>query len=141
MNFPTAADVLFTLQIALSGALAGLIGWQRYRVGRPAGVRTHSLVAMAATAFSIAGSAGFGGGAPHDPARIAAQVVTGIGFLGAGTIFRERDRVYGLTTAATLWLAAGLGVLVAAGFAWIAIFTTALALVILTVVGIVEHQS
>ncbi len=141
MSLPTGADVLLTLQIALSGVLAGLIGWQRHHVGRPAGVRTHASVAMAAAAFSIAGSAGFTGGAPHDPTRIAAQVVTGIGFLGAGTIFRERDRVYGLTTAASLWLSAALGILVAAGLAWIAIFTTALALVVLTLVGVVENRS
>ncbi len=104
-------------------------------------MRTHASVAMAAAAFSIAGSAGFAGGAPHDPTLIAAQVVTGIGLLGAGTIFRERDQVYGLTTAASLWLSAALGLLAAAGLAWIAVFTTVLALIVLTVVGIVENRS
>lgn len=137
-NLPTRTDLVLTLQISLAGLLAGLIGWQRHHAGRPAGARTHALVAMAAASFSFAGIYGFAPGGPQDPTRIAAQVVTGVGFLGAGTIFRAQDRVYGLTTAATLWFAAGLGVLIAAGLTWIAIFTTAIALVVLTVVGILE---
>jgi putative Mg2+ transporter-C (MgtC) family protein len=141
MSPPTGSDVAFTLQIVLAGVLAGVIGWQRHQVGRPAGPRTHAFVAMAAAAFSLAGAYGFSTGASHDPTRIAAQVVSGIGFLGAGTIFRAEDRVYGLTTAASLWFAAGLGVLVAGGMPWIAVFITALALVVLTVVGFVENRS
>ncbi len=138
MSWPTNTDLVITLHIALAGLLAGLVGWERHHAGRPAGVRTHALVAMAAASFSFAGIYGFSPGSSQDPTRIAAQVVTGVGFLGAGTIFRAEDRIYGLTTAATLWFAAGLGVLVAASLTWIAIFTTALALAALRVVAIVE---
>jgi putative Mg2+ transporter-C (MgtC) family protein len=132
-------DLVLTLQIALAGVLAGAIGWQRHLVGRPAGVRTHAFVAMAAASFSFAGVYGFNPTAPHDPTRAAAQVVSGIGFLGAGTIFRAEDHVYGLTTASTLWFAAVLGVLIAAGLTWIAIFSTALALITLMLGGLFEN--
>jgi putative Mg2+ transporter-C (MgtC) family protein len=138
---PTTTDLLITFQIVLAGALAGVIGWQRHYVGRPAGLRTHALVAMASAAFTVAGVYGFGPTAGRDVTRIAAQVVTGIGFLGAGTIFRSRNRVTGLTTAATLWFAAGLGVLVGAGLVWVAIFGTAIALLVLTVVRRIERPN
>src|SRR5437588_9087510 len=103
MVMPTTTDLTLTLQIALAGVLAAALGWQRHQAGRPAGARTHALVAMAAASFTLAGMYGFGPpGAGRDTTRIAAQVVSGIGFLGAGTIFRAEDHVYGLTTAATL---------------------------------------
>jgi putative Mg2+ transporter-C (MgtC) family protein len=137
---PSASELGLTLRLALAGLLAAVLGWQRYRAGRPAGVRTHALVAMAAGAFALAGAEGFAGAGPHDPTRIAAQVVTGIGFLGAGTIFRARDHVYGLTTAATLWFAAALGVLIAAGLVWTAVLATVLALFVLTVVDRIEKD-
>lgn len=139
MSLPTTTDLFIVLQIALAGVLAGGIGLQRHRVGRPAGVRTHALVAMAAAVFTLAGVYGFSASPLRDPTRIAAQVVTGIGFLGAGTIFRSQDNVVGLTTAATLWLAAGLGILIGAGLTWIAIITTGLTLVVLIVGGIIEN--
>ncbi len=139
-SFPTGADLALTLQIALAGILGGIIGWQRHRAGRPAGVRTHALVAMAAASFALAGIYGFAPGGSQDPTRIAAQVVTGVGFLGAGTIFRAQDRIVGLTTAATLWFAAGLGILIAAGLAWVAIFITVLAFATLSLAGVFESR-
>ncbi len=140
LNMPTSTDLMITLQIALAGLLAGIIGWQRFQAGRPAGVRTHAFVAMASASFALAGVYGFASGGPHDVTRIAAQVVTGVGFLGAGTIFRSEDRVYGLTTAATLWFSAALGVLIAAGLTWIAIFSSVIALVALTFVARIEKR-
>jgi putative Mg2+ transporter-C (MgtC) family protein len=140
---PTGTDLALTLQLVLAGTLAGIVGWQRHRVGRPAGVRTHALVAMAAASFAFAGLYGFGSLGPpeaRDPTRIAAQVVTGVGFLGAGTIFRAEHSVFGLTTAATLWFAAGVGVLVAAGLIWVAVLSTAIVLALLVVVGRVEDR-
>jgi putative Mg2+ transporter-C (MgtC) family protein len=143
---PTGTDVALTLQLALAGTLAGIVGWQRHRVGRPAGVRTHALVAMAAASFAFAGMYGFGTlgglGPPEarDPTRIAAQVVTGVGFLGAGTIFWAEHSVFGLTTAATLWFAAGIGVLVAGGLVWIAALSTTLVFVLFVIVGRVEDR-
>jgi putative Mg2+ transporter-C (MgtC) family protein len=141
MPFPTVADLAITIQIALAGILGSVLGWQRFLVGRPAGVRTHALVAMASASFTLAGVYGFAGTGPHDVTRIAAQVVTGVGFLGAGTIFRAQDRVTGLTTAATLWFSAGLGILVGAGLVWVAIFATGLALLFLVVVRFLEQRS
>lgn len=140
MEPPTTSDFVLTLQIALAGVLASAIGWQRHHVGRPAGMRTHALVAMAAATFTLAGFYGFSLSPLRDPTRIAAGVVTGVGFLGAGTIFRFEDRVLGLTTAATLWFAAALGILIGAGLIWIAIFATALALVVLTVMYLFENH-
>jgi len=125
------------LRLLLATVLAGALGWERHRAGRPAGIRTHALVAMAATAFTLAGVA-FTEGSAHDPLRIAAQVVTGIGFIGAGTIFRSQDHVYGLTTAATLWFAAALGVLIGVNLVWVAIAATATAAILLIVVRRVE---
>src|SRR3954451_23793087 len=92
---------------------AVLLGLEREVRGHPAGARTHALVAVGAVLFTIAGAYGFGD-VPHgptvDPARVAAQVASGVGFLGAGAIMRQGFGVRGLTTAATLWLAAAIGV-------------------------------
>jgi putative Mg2+ transporter-C (MgtC) family protein len=125
------------LQVVLSGVLAGVIGFQRYRRGRPAGLRTHAVVAMASACFTLAGGNAFWSEV-HDPTRIAAQVASGIGFLGAGTIFRYRDTVLGLTTAATLWLAAAIGVLVGAGGSWLAVGVTIVVFVTLTFGTVLE---
>ncbi|HEY3078594.1 MAG TPA: MgtC/SapB family protein [Chloroflexota bacterium] len=138
--WPTGTDLALGLQMTLAGVLAGIVGWQRQRAGRPAGVRTHALVAMAAAAFAGAGAAGFPGAGPHDPLRVAAQVVSGVGFLGAGTIFRSRDHVYGPTTAATLWFAAALGILVAVGLAWTAVWATGLSLLVLVAASVFERD-
>lgn len=129
---PNLADLYMVLQVALAGLLASAIGLQRHRRGRPAGMRTHAVVAMAAACFTFAGTFAFGSAEPHDPTRIAAQVVSAIGFLGAGTIIHSQDTVIGLTTAATLWFAAAQGILVGAGASWLAIGATVLAFLMLT---------
>src|SRR6059058_5876004 len=111
---------VWTLSLRLGvAALAGLtLGFERELRARAAGIRTHSLVAVGAALFTIAGAYGFSD-IPHgpniDPARIAAQVASGVGFLGAGAIMRQGIGVRGLTTAATLWLAAAIGVTSGAG--------------------------
>jgi len=95
---------------------------------------------MAACMFTLAGVYGFGGPTEaRDPTRIAAQVVTGIGFLGAGTIFRARDTIRGLTTAATIWFAAAQGLLVAAGLPLVAALSTVLAFIVLMAAGRIEE--
>ncbi len=121
------------LRLGVAALLCALIGVERefHKHGGAAGLRTHMLVGMGAaliTMVSVSLAAD-----RWDPARIAAQIVTGIGFLGAGTIVRSRDRVYGLTTAASIWLAAGVGM--AAGVGWLegAALTTAFALIVLVV--------
>ncbi len=111
----------------LAGALAlgTVIGFERERRGQPAGIRTHAVVCigsalMMITSIKIAQMAADRG----DPARIAAQVVSGIGFLGAGAILKHGTSIRGLTTAACLWGVAGAGLAVGAGFWWEAIFGT-----------------
>ncbi len=101
------------VRILLAGGLAALIGLEREIEGKPAGVRTYGLVGMGAAIFTVAGIYAFGEGDPAS--RVAAQIVTGIGFLGAGTILHMRRRVVGLTTAAGLWVAAALGMAIGGG--------------------------
>ena len=98
--------------------LAGLIGFERERIHRPAGLRTHLLVGLGALIISQASMDMF----PDDPARVIAGIVTGIGFLGAGTIFREQDIVRGLTTAASLWATSGVAIAIAIGEYFVGIF-------------------
>lgn len=96
-------------KFALVVVLAGIIGYERERIHRPAGLRTHIIVGIGALVFSILSTTMF----PQNPDRVLANIVTGIGFLGAGTIFREHDIVKGLTTAASLWATAAVGMAVA----------------------------
>jgi putative Mg2+ transporter-C (MgtC) family protein len=106
------------LRLALSVALCGAIGLERESRGQAAGLRTHMLVGLGATLFTLVSAYGFSD-TPRsniDPTRISAQIVTGIGFLGAGTIIRHGLTVRGLTTAATLWIVAAIGMAVGAGF-------------------------
>lgn len=121
-------------QILLSGFLGGFIGMEREHVGKSAGIRTYSLVAMGATLFTILSTHGFEGG-NVDPSRIAGQVVLGVGFLGAGLIMRQGSRVKGLTTAAAMWSVAAIGVSVALGFYLLAVFTTLTIFFVLYVLG------
>src|SRR3954454_18720412 len=115
------------LRIPLAGVLGGMIGLERELREREAGLRTHLLVAVGAALFTIAGAYGFGS-ARTDPTRVAAQIVTGIGFLGAGAIIRQGFSVRGLTTAATLWVVAAIGMASGAGYYSAAVITTALVL-------------
>ena len=113
------------LRIALAGVLGGSIGLERELREREAGLRTHLLVAVGAALFTIAGAYGFDS-ANVDPTRVAAQIVTGIGFLGAGAILREGLTVRGLTTAGSLWVVAAVGIAAGAGYYWAAVIGTAL---------------
>jgi putative Mg2+ transporter-C (MgtC) family protein len=120
------------LRLCLSVAVCALIGLEREWRGHPAGLRTHALVGLGATLFTLAGAYGFAGFHTTDsPTRVAAQVVTGVGFLGAGTILRRRRDVHGLTTAASLWLAAAVGVAVGSGLVFVTLIASALALIVL----------
>ncbi len=97
--------------MVLSVVLASIVGYERELHSRPAGLRTHILVAVGSTLFTIV-SVNI---SPYSPDRIAAQVVSGIGFLGAGTIIRQGNSVLGLTTAASLWASAAIGLAVGGG--------------------------
>src|SRR5436309_13352353 len=102
------SDGELILRLALTVALCGAIGLEREARAQAAGLRTHILVGLGAALFTLVSAYGFDDapGSSPDPTRIAAQIVTGIGFLGAGTIIRQGLTVRGLTTAATLWVVA-----------------------------------
>jgi putative Mg2+ transporter-C (MgtC) family protein len=114
-------------RIGLAALLGGLIGLERELRGHQAGVRTYGLLALGAALFTVLGAYGFGGPqAGVDPTRIAAQIVSGVGFLCAGAIFREGFTIRGLTTAASLWAATAVGVgepVLAVGSALIVLFS------------------
>lgn len=123
------------LKVGLSALLAGAIGAEREWVGKWAGLRTHMLIAVGSTLLTHVsvqiGVLYAGGSNAWDPGRIAAQIVSGIGFLGAGTIIQSRGAVHGLTTAAGLWVVSALGITVGAGLYGEAVLTTVVLLVIL----------
>jgi putative Mg2+ transporter-C (MgtC) family protein len=109
-------DLEMIVRMLLAFALGALLGFERERAGRPAGLRTFMMVTAGSAAFTLVSVYGFEGeGTVRDPARVAAQIVTGIGFLGAGTIWRTPSTVRGLTTAATIWFAAAVGMMVGSG--------------------------
>jgi putative Mg2+ transporter-C (MgtC) family protein len=123
------------LRLALAGVLGGVIGAEREYRGKVAGTRTHLLVALGSALMLLVSRYGFSD--PGDSGRVAAQIVSGIGFIGAGAIMVDRQSVHGLTTAAGIWVAAGIGMATAAGLYGLAIATTILALVGLEVFGII----
>jgi putative Mg2+ transporter-C (MgtC) family protein len=121
-----------SLRLLVAAALGLVIGFEREIHGHPAGLRTHMLVALGSglfTVLSIHGFGGEGGGAPVDPTRIAAQIVSGIGFLGAGAILKDGIVIRGLTTAASLWATAAVGMAAGAGEWTISIVATIVILV------------
>ena len=129
-------------RLILAAVLSGIIGFEREFHGRAAGFRTHILLCMGTTLIMITSEHIFDvyiGRTPIDPARLAAGVVTGIGFLGAGTIMRYKASVRGLTTAASLWVVTGVGLAVGAGLYFGSIFTTVLAVITLMLFGRLEH--
>ncbi len=142
-NFePGIAAVAIRLACAM---LVGLvIGTEREYTNRPAGMRTHILVALGACVVSITGEILFhhyqGLGATPDPARLAAQVITGVGFLGAGTIMREGASVKGLTTAASLWAVACLGLASGFGYYAVALLGMVFIFITLTLFEYIQHS-
>ena len=136
-QFAASQILEFCLRILLAAACGAAIGFERTRRFKEAGIRTHVIVCAAAALMMIISKYSFGDtGTDTDPARIAAQVVTGIGFLGAGVIFKNGSTVKGLTTAAGIWATAGIGMAVGAGFYWIGLFAT----VLLAVLQFVMHR-
>jgi putative Mg2+ transporter-C (MgtC) family protein len=137
----THATVVVRLLVSL--LLSGIIGWERQRNNQAAGLRTHILICLGATLLmmvSIYIPQTFFNFKNGDPGRIAAQVVSGIGFLGAGAIFRLGASVKGLTTAATIWVSAALGLAVGVGMYQGAVYVTFLVLFVLEVLEMVEKK-
>lgn len=123
------AQFVAVFQLLLAALLSGLIGIDRERHATTAGFRTHMLVGVGSCLISVLSVAVF----PDDPARIAAQIVVGIGFLGGGTILKEGNSIQGLTTAANIWATAGIGMAVGLGAWFLAIVVTIMIWIILAI--------
>jgi putative Mg2+ transporter-C (MgtC) family protein len=137
------ADLILRLLVAT--ALCSVIGFERSTRDEVAGLRTHALVGLGAALFTLVSAYGFADFATAanpqpDPTRIAAQIVSGIGFLGAGAIIRQGASVRGVTTASSLWIVAAIGMAAGAGFYLGAVVTTALVLVVLIAMRHVGHR-
>lgn len=127
-----STEIEMILRLILAAVLGAGIGYQRERAKKPAGLRTHTLISLGAALFTIVSIFGFKG--EGDPARVAAGVVTGVGFLGAGVIFRalKGDTVVGLTTAASVWVVAAIGLAAGSGLYLVAVVVTIISIVILS---------
>ncbi len=132
-----ATQLDLALRLTMGLVLGAVIGFERELQRQPAGFRTHSLVSLGAALFTVVSAFGFGGDMV-DPTRIAAQIVSGIGFIGAGTILQYRGHIRGLTTAASLWSVAAVGTAAGAGLYVVAVVGTLLILVILSILDRVE---
>lgn len=129
------------VRVFLACILGGIIGLERESMDHPAGFRTHILVCIGSALIMLVSMYGFVGfDNPKDPGRIAAQVVSGIGFLGAGTIIHEGVTIRGLTTAASLWVVAGIGLAVGAGMYVSAVVSTLLVYVTLVLFKAIEFR-
>ena len=145
-------NIDFLIRLALALILGFALGLERELTNKYAGLRTHILVCLGACIFTILSIYGFPTFATgdnviveqatgvRDTARIAAQIVTGIGFIGAGTVLRNGPMVFGLTTAATLWIAASIGMACGAGIYDVAIISTLLSVAVLTIIRVFERQ-
>ena len=131
-------ELNLALRLTVGLVLGAIIGFERELHRQPAGFRTHSLVSLGAALFTVVSAFGFSG-SNVDPTRIAAQIVSGIGFIGAGTILQYRGHIRGLTTAASLWSVAAIGTAAGAGLFVVAITGTVLILVILSLLDQVEE--
>jgi putative Mg2+ transporter-C (MgtC) family protein len=132
-------DVLrldLALQLGLATLLGGVVGLERELSGKPAGLRTNILICMGSVLFTALSMTM--GGPAADPTRVAAQIVTGVGFIGAGTILHARGQVVGLTSAATIWVVAAIGVALGAGLYLEALGTTVLVVLVLHGLGWIE---
>lgn len=131
------SEIEIIKRLLLSAIAGGLIGTEREVNNRPAGLRTHILVTLGSTLVMLISIDGF---ISADPSRLAAQVVSGIGFLGAGTIMRTGNNIRGLTTAASLWVSAGIGLAIGAGYYLGALVTTVIVLATLMSLGKFEKR-
>lgn len=143
MNTPLAYFEFF-LQLLVAVACGGVLGWERESQNKPAGLRTHMLVALGAavfTAVTLQMHVAFGveASAALDPARAVQGIIGGIGFLGAGTIIQSRGSVRGITTAATIWVVGAIGIACGARQYDFAIITTLVAVLVLAVLGRLER--
>lgn len=125
-------------RLIAAAVLGAVIGIERERHEHPAGIRTHMLVSIGSAAFTVLSIYSFGQGS--DPGRVAAQIVTGIGFLGAGSILKGGGTIHGLTTAASLWVVAAVGMAAGAGAWGVAVATTIIVLISLWPLQEIERR-
>lgn len=138
-ELPLTGDYDFALRITVALVLGLVVGIEREYHGHPAGMRTMALVCVGACMFTALGlEPAFG--TRVDPTRIAAQIVTGVGFLGAGAILRQGGAVIGMTTAATIWVAASLGMAIGFGYFALGIFSVVLVVATLTALRPLERR-
>lgn len=135
----------FSLNIVIAALLGGVIGFEREYRSKEAGFRTHFLVGLGSALFMVLSLHGFDefigiAGKQHDPSRIAAQVVSGMGFIGAGTIIFQKNVVKGLTTAAGLWVTSAIGMTAGAGMYALASLSTLLVIVCLEGSNFIHHR-
>lgn len=147
MDFIPGDYLIITVRLLLAAVFSGIIGIERETKNQPAGLRTHLLVGTGACLMMILSVTGFdsfiqsdNGSIRFDPGRIPSYVISGIGFLGAGTILVHRGSVKGLTTAASIWVAAGLGLVVGAGMYFLAVLATIIVVGTLYVLGKIEKR-
>jgi putative Mg2+ transporter-C (MgtC) family protein len=138
LELDLATQLQLALRLTVALGLGAIVGLERELQRQPAGFRTHGMVSLGAAIFTVVSAYAFSG-IGTDPTRIAAQVVSGIGFIGAGTIIQSRGGVRGLTTAASLWAVAGIGMAAGAGLYAVAVIGTALMLVVLWLFDRIEH--
>jgi putative Mg2+ transporter-C (MgtC) family protein len=126
-------EIVIILRLLLATVLGAIIGLQRERAGKPAGLRTHILITLGSALFTVVSVFGFSGTA--DVSRVAAGVVAGIGFIGAGVIFRgmRGEHVVGLTTAASIWIAAAIGIAAGVGMYLVASIVAIIAVLVLMI--------
>ena len=124
-------ELMLIIRVVIAMLLGCVLGWQRQQRGKWAGLRTYALVGGGSALFTVVSLSAIGG----DPARVASNIVTGIGFLGAGTILHKADRVEGLTTAAGLWMVAAVGMTVALELYILAAAVSLLSLAVFSING------
>ncbi len=131
---PTEIEMVLRLIVAF--ALSGIVGFEREVRFKPAGLRTHMMVGAGSTVFTVLSLYAF---PTSDPARVAASIAVGIGFIGAGTIYKSEKKVVGLTTASTLWITAAMGMAVGVGYFLLAIVIAVLAILFLELTYVVSR--
>jgi putative Mg2+ transporter-C (MgtC) family protein len=148
MEFDFRAELPLLLRLVLAGALAAMLGWEREAARKPAGLRTHMLVGIASALFTVLSALAVGdySGAPgdlrSDPVRVIQAVAIGIGFLGSGVIFvdKNREQVQGLTTAASIWATAAIGIAAGLGHFVVAVGSAVILLIVLRVMARFERN-
>lgn len=136
-------DGRILLRLLLAAAAGGIVGWNRFRAGKPAGIGTHALVAMGAALFVAAPIQWAAGQDPAAVTRVVQGIATGVGFLGAGEIFRDLqrpDRVHGLTSAAALWVTAALGIVAGCGSVLLVFAATGMVVLVILVAPHLERR-